>query len=61
MDGVFHSTDGNGNRGEEGGDSGEKGVKVFRTNCKGHMDKTKEGWNQGRNVGMAGVGREKWG
>ena len=31
--------------------------KVFRNNYKGHMDKTKGGgWNQGRKVGMAGVG-----
>ena len=32
---------------------GEKGRRVFRNNCKGHMDKTKAGWNQGREVGMA--------
>ena len=29
---------------------------VFRNNYKGHMDKIKGGWNQGREVGMAGVG-----
>ena len=33
-----------------------KGGSVFRNNYKGHMDKTKEGCNQGREVGMAGVG-----
>ena len=33
------------------------GIRVFRNNYKGHMDKTKVGWNQGREVGMAGVGR----
>ena len=34
----------------------EKGGRVFRNNYKGHMDKTKGGWDQGREVGMAGVG-----
>ena len=29
--------------------------RVFRNNYKGHIDKTKEGWNQRREVGMAGV------
>ena len=33
--------------------------RVFRNNYKGHMDKTKVGWNQGREVGMAGVGGQK--
>ena len=33
------------------------GGRVFRNNSKGHMDKTKGGWEQGREVGMAGVGR----
>ena len=33
-----------------------EGGKVFRNNCKGHTNKTKAGWNQGREVGMAGVG-----
>ena len=28
-----------------------------KTDYKGHMDKTKAGWNQGREMGMAGVGR----
>ena len=28
---------------------------VFRNNYKGHMDNTKEGWNQGREVEMAVV------
>ena len=37
------------------------GGRVFRNNYKGHMDKTKGGWNQGREVGMAGVGVEWWG
>ena len=35
---------------------GGKEGRVFRNNYKGHMDKTKGGWNQGREVGMAGVG-----
>ena len=30
--------------------------RVFRNNYKRLMDKTKEGWNQGREVRMAGVG-----
>ena len=30
--------------------------RVFRNNYEGHMDKTKEGWKQGREVGVAGVG-----
>ena len=30
-----------------------KGGRVFRRNYKGHMDKTKEGWDQGREMGMA--------
>ena len=34
---------------------GRKGGRVFTNNYKGHMDKTKEGWDQGREVGMAGV------
>ena len=34
---------------------GGKRVRVFRNNCKGHMDKTKGGWNWGRVVGMGGV------
>ena len=37
---------------------GGKEERVFRDNYKGHMDKTKGGWNQGREVGLAGVG---WG
>ena len=41
---------------------GSKGGRDFRNNYIGHMDKTKEGgWNQGREVGMAGVGGEWWG
>ena len=34
---------------------GGKGRRVFRNNYKGHMDKTKWGWKQGREVVMAGV------
>ena len=30
--------------------------RVSRNNYKGHMDKTKGEWNQGWEVGMAGVG-----
>ena len=32
-----------------------KGRRVFRNNYKVHMDKTKGGWKQGREVGMACV------
>ena len=32
------------------------GGRVFRNICKEHMDKTKVGWDQGRDLGMAGVG-----
>ena len=39
-----------------GGDNGGKGGRVFRNSYKGHMDKTKGEWNQGWEVGMAGVG-----
>ena len=28
----------------------------YRNYYKGHMDKTKVGWKQGREVGLAGVG-----
>ena len=31
--------------------------RVFRNYYKGHMNKTKGGWNQGREAGLAGVGR----
>ena len=31
------------------------GGRVFRNNYKGHMNKTKAGWKQGRKVGLAGV------
>ena len=34
---------------------GGKGRRVFRHNYKGHMDKTKGGWDPGGAVGMAGV------
>ena len=42
-------------RGEVGGNNGGKGVRVFRKKYKGHMYKTNRGWNQGREVEMAGV------
>ena len=35
---------------------GWEGGRVFRNNCKRHMDKTKGMWNQGKEVGMAGGG-----
>ena len=38
-----------------GRDNGGKSTKVFRNNYEGHMDKNKVVWNQGREVGMAGV------
>ena len=34
-----------------GGDNGGEGGRVFRNNYKGHMDKTKGAWKQGREVG----------
>ena len=37
------------------------GRRVFRNNDKGHMDKTKGEWKQGREEGLAGVGGESWG
>ena len=45
------------------GDNGKEGEGSSRNNYKGHTDKTKGGWNQGREVGMAGVGGQwaaKW-
>ena len=39
---------------------GGREVRVFRKNYKGHMDKTKVGWKQGREVGMACEGRGEW-
>ena len=33
-----------------------EGGRVFRNNYKGHMDKTKAGWKQGREGGIVGVG-----
>ena len=36
---------------------GGKGVRDFRNNYKGHRDKTKVAGDQGREVGMAGMGR----
>ena len=44
-----------------GGDNGGKRGRVFRNYCKGHLDKTKGWWKQGREEGMAGVEREWWG
>ena len=35
--------------------AGKEGT-VFRNNYKGHMDEIKEGWDQGLEVGMVGVG-----
>ena len=35
---------------------GVKGGRVFWNKYKGHMDKAKGKWNQGREVGMAGMG-----
>ena len=48
-------------RGEMGGVMGRKRGRVFKKNCKGHMDKTKSrGWNQGREVRWLGWRREWW-
>ena len=33
---------------------GRQGGRVFRNNYKGHMDKNKGEWKQGRDVGMLG-------
>ena len=41
--------------------NGGKGRRVFRYTYKGHMDKTKVEWDQGREVGIAGAGGEWWG
>ena len=35
--------------------------RVFRNYYKGYVDKTKGGWKQGREVGMAGVGESSGG
>ena len=43
-------------KGDLGGVNGRKGERIFRNNCKGHMDKTKGQWNQERVMGMVGVG-----
>ena len=48
-------------RGEMGEVVRGKGWRVFRNNYKGHMDKTKEGWNQGRRWGWLGWGAEERG
>ena len=40
-----------------GGDNGGKRGRVFRNNYKGQMDIIKGVWKQGREVGLAGVGR----
>ena len=34
---------------------GGKGGRVFRNMYKGHMDKTKGRWDQGREMGMTGM------
>ena len=39
-----------------GRDNGGEEGRVFRNNYNGLMDITKWGWDQGREVGMAGVG-----
>ena len=42
---------------------GGEGGRVFKNMYKGHMDKTKEGWDQGWEVEMTGEGgvvRGKW-
>ena len=36
---------------------GRKGRRVFRNNYKGHMDKTREEWNEGRELGWLGQGQ----
>ena len=41
---------------EVGGDNRGEREKGFRNNYKGHMDKTKGEWKQGREIGMAGGG-----
>ena len=41
---------------EVGGDNGGNGGRVFRNIYKGHVDKTKGVWDQGWELGMAGVG-----
>ena len=43
-------------RKEVGGDNGGKRGRVFRNNYKEHMDNTKGGWKQRREVGMAWMG-----
>ena len=41
---------------------GGKGRRVSRNKYKGHTDKTEEGgWDQGWELGMAGVGGDRWG
>ena len=42
-------------RGEVGGNNGGKGRRVLGNNYKGHIDKTKGRWDQGREMGMVGV------
>ena len=34
---------------------GVKGWRIYKNNYKGHMDKTRGWWKQGREVGMARV------
>ena len=38
-----------------------EGGRVFRNSCKGHRDKTKGVWNQGREMEMARVWGAWWG
>ena len=45
----------------DGRDNVGEGGRVFRNDYKAHMDKTKGRWNQGREVGMAGVGGRRKG
>ena len=40
---------------------GGRGGGDFGNSYKGHVGKTKRGWNQGKKVGMAGVGGDWWG
>ena len=44
-----------------GRDNGGKEGRVFRNNCKGHMDKTKGGGMESREGGNGWGGGEWWG
>ena len=48
-------------RGERGGNNGAKSVKGLQQQLLGHMDKTKGGWNQGRDRGWLGLRAEMGG